>query len=607
MEEERSRYDEPKSGMTDEMKKDIKKFFHNGYMEKGKLSEYDLDALRSKYKTDDMLHKLQTKMRESEKKINRKIEKFAKYLFDNTDKKTLGDILHKALKYKHKLTDYEFDEFYRIIQKKLTTGDYGDVEDRESLPPQTRLSEFLGSSREVDYAPKKLKVEPKDLPILGDILKEYNRMVHSDVQLNALAYSDCEEQALNGQYNKDKHNVNNHIHPVLFAMFVPKIEHFERNMIYSSFYSIIKTLKEGEKFKTISDASLHFNITNSLEDIVCDADSVVADLRGRARIQNKLWDCVLKLRSGLYYDAKSSSEFLLELDNCKLNNYDSPDLLYTQDETSIMRKIMAVFGDRPTWVRTYTPQGSAKTLARLSPYGARREINQGSRSIIFAKIKKNEPLSLQNSLHTTQWYLENNSLVPREQVVVESSEVLIFCVPRREKILRQNQYRLTYENRHHNLPLTILSDVSINSTEISVEPVISIAQSGTSPTYELKSVVGVNMLVVPGSDPTKVSYRAHGSFALVKDNNGQCFSYDPRLPAYSGTVLDPTGTPGTPGTPFKSANAPVSEIDEYNDIYTSADLADKSDTDAFSAPGFYNTASKFGTVFIYVSTKSLRK
>ncbi len=596
-----SRDDEPKrSVVKDDVKKEVKKFFEQGYVKKGKIPESELQALRLKYKNEEVLDKIYEEIDRSEKHITRKIQKFADYLMRKMANNTpMNEIIKKALSYKHKMTDYEFDEFYRLVQKKIATGEFGQQSDKEAMAPRTKLNKYFGSM-EIDYYSKKMEVSVKDMPILQDILKEYNKMLHSDVQLNSLTYEEGDVQALSGNFNKEKHQASVHIHPLIFAMFITKIKYFEKHCVYGSIANIIKHKKDGTMFKTKSDMDLFYDIIYSIDDIVCDADNVLADLRSRARVQNKLWNCILKLRSGLYYDKVAATEFLLELDGCKLNNYDAPDLLYTQDEGTILRKIMAIFGMRPTLVET-KPGNNLQVPVFENHYNTPRKLSITKISMVICRLSesKGKQLSLENELTKESWFLEHKTMVMKTQKVLASSGVLIFYVPRKRQALSMSKYKVqnTPIASYKELPLTIISDTEINPTEIEVQdniPLQNPNDENKSSIFTLKSVVVASVISLKNN---KEQFRSAGCAGLAVIDN---------VPGdiYSGKryiMYDPVNARNSDLKDGKvEAQPPITSIKDSMD---EVDPDSLEEGQSYHDRGFSQLACKFGTIFIYVNEK----
>ena len=77
--------------------------------------------------------------------------------------------------------------------------------------------------------------------------------------------------------------------------------------------------------------------------MACSTESPMQDLQYRSELQYAIWQSVLMLRYGKYFDCSSNS-FMISIDNCKLNNFDdAPDFLHVGDEASVVRRLMRHF------------------------------------------------------------------------------------------------------------------------------------------------------------------------------------------------------------------------------------------------------------------------
>ena len=103
---------------------------------------------------------------------------------------------------------------------------------------------------------------------------------------------------------------------------------------------------------TEPDSLLFYDITSDPNDVVCETKSPITDIRNRYRVQIKLWETILRLRNGNYYEAEAISSFMESLNACRNNLYDNADLAFTQDEGAMLRRFMSVFSLRPTIVKT---------------------------------------------------------------------------------------------------------------------------------------------------------------------------------------------------------------------------------------------------------------
>ena len=270
------------------------------------VTQADFTRLQGKIGNQELVDKIQQKFNETHSKITRKAKKFAelirkKYSSSNYPFHTL---LEKAKKFKNKynLSDAEFAEFKRITERELAGKNTPGV-----LIPQTNMGKVLGNiTLDQDF---NMNVSDNDYRHLGEILSLYksSKGLHSQVMLQSMQYTDCDYEALTGKYSKEHHeSATEHVHPVIAALFFPKIDVLEHHFLYSNIAGIVSARKNRKELKTRPDYELFYALTRDPNDVVCDNRSPMADLLSRANLQTQLWNCVLKLRGGQYYGSSLS-------------------------------------------------------------------------------------------------------------------------------------------------------------------------------------------------------------------------------------------------------------------------------------------------------------
>jgi len=573
-------------GMQENVKKEVKEFFRKGYS--GKLPYEELQLLRMKYKNEDILDKIQEEIYKAEKHVDKKIKKFTKYMIEHTDGKIpMHELIKKAMKYKHKMTDYEFNEFYKLVQKKLASGEFGTDTERAEYIPRTRINKVLGQQEESYTSTSKLNVEIKDMPVLQEIMNDYvkYRSLHSDVSLQSLSYEDIDLETLSGSFDRKQDHPAIHIHPVIMAMFAPKIDFFERLMIYGNIASIIKAKKDGKPFKTSSDSLLHYCLINSQNDVVCDPHNPLVDLKNRYKIQIILQENIIKLRLGLYY-CKESTSLLTALESCSNIPNQDPDMFFNQGPDMIYRKLSSVFGARPMVVKTEPYMAQSMSTPVYNPYGESVLATRVTTLplITYRLLKEKSGMyDLNDALYQPQWYLENKNLVIKSQELTYSNGVIVIHVSR--KIVKPQIPQYTSQLQFKELPLTIMSDATINPVEISYPDMITLDGYGQGQSFYLKSVVCVRHMIVKNKD--KQEMKENGAITLLKDKDGKCYEYDP-LSAYKIIKV------GDKSSSIK----PIAEIPEDNPF------SDMGTEETFTDLGFKQKASMFGTLFFYVNNQS---
>jgi len=543
--------------------------------------------LREKYGDEEVLDQIQDAFMEKSREIRKRAKKFARMIMERYANQNypLHILLKKALKFKVKynLSDSEFEEFRRIYEQQITgerTTSHVSV-----TVPFTNMSRALGQGQ-VD-ANDGMKFDDKDYSVLHDILRLHaeKKATHAQVVLQSMVYKDTAYEAMTGEFLTDKHNPHCHIHPVVAALFLPKIELIENSMLRSNIAYIVKTRYQKQPILTMTDYNLFYDLISDPTDVVCSSESAVKDLAGRANLQCHLWDAVLSLRNGRYYDC-NSTHFLMAVDNCKRNNYDQPDLLYMNDEGTMMQRLMGAFSIRPTIVATTPLYGivhnhQMKTaqvpkVASLPMVVMRLPVI----STVADTAQHGGVPHLKNALDESQWYVEDGSVVPRNQQIIYSRGILVFYVPRRAHTL--NIGKLLQPYNFTRLPTTVAGFERINDRVVDFEYDMDVREHR----YQLRSVVCVELnkelakdngpKLITGCSALIVKYGESGA-------ERRHMYYNPRDAAIGYKKADGSGW---------TKNAPVRAID---------------DSGLFADHGhetFYQKAASKGTIFVYEEKSS---
>ena len=264
-------------------------------------------------------------------------------------------------------------------------------------------------------------------------------------------------------------------------MFLPKIDELETHFLHSNIAGIIKARYNSEPLTNRPDYELFYALTNDPNDVVCDSRSSLQDLYNRAQVQNQLWNCVLNLRNGQYYNT-GFRDFIGSVDMCRLNKQDNPDLIYGRYDGTILKRLLSAFSFRPTIVST-TP---IYNIVNVNPY------QQNVRPVVTAvpminlrlppTINDNSPVSLSDALDQHQYFIENGAMVPRHTSLIYSRGVLFFFVDRRANVIRYNDMQPFNISR---LPLSVSGFERLNDREVDFDDQITIR----SDVYHLRSVV----------------------------------------------------------------------------------------------------------------------
>lgn len=567
------------------------------------ISQTAMYKLRERYGDQELLDQIQDSFIERTREIRKRAKKFARMINERygSSNYPLHILLKKALKYKKKynLSDPEFEEFRRVYEQSLTG-----VEEAQHVNvtvPFTNMSRALGQGM-VDVEDG-MKFDDKDYDSVQKIMRLYNetKATHAQVVLQSMIYRDCAQEALGGKYNPERHNPHCCIHPVIAALFLPKINLFDTHMLQANIAYIVKQRYTKQPILTSTDYDLFYDMISDPQDVVCSSDSPVKDLLNRAQLQHQLFVSVLSLRNGRYYDCNHTN-FMLAVDNCRRNAVDSPDLLYEGDEGTVLQRLMGAFSMRPTIVAT-SPLQSVIANQPMRTQVAVPKVT--SIPMVTMRLPAmNSPyaastLNLNDALLMSQFYVEDGNVVPRNQQIIYSREVLIFYVPRRAHTL--NIGKLIRPQYFHRLPRTVAGFDRINNTPIEFSTSVPLPNNNYN--YSLRSVVCVEVnqsaeYHANGQKVEGVEGLITGCSAVILHNVTEPSStygpgvvhywYNPRAasigvaaPDYPGTV--PAAEPNSMDQGY--FNKPVTILNPASSDPNNEDFVEK--------------AQRKGTIFIY--------
>ena len=569
-----SSYNSNKGGKGNVVESEVQKLFRRAKGES--VSQHDLLRLRNKYDDEELVDQIQEAFFERQQQIRKRAGKFARLIRERYSDVNypFHKLLAKALRYKKKynLSDDEFAEFKRQYEQELHGRRSQDV-----LLPNTNLSKVLGKVT-IDAQGSGFKVSDDDYRVLQELLRLYEetRPLHAQIILQSMTYTDCAYEAISGKYHQELgHNPGCHIHPVIAAMFLPKMQVIEDHFLFANVGGIVKARFEKSALRTKPDYELFYSLVTDPNDVICDQGSAIKDLLNRANLQRHLWNSVLHLRNGQYYNC-STQEFLMAVDMCKLNKYDTPDLVYGRYDGTVIKRLVAAFSFRPTVVAT-TPIYS---LVTNNPYvhnvvpvvTSLPMVNLRLPSAIHDKT----PVDLSDALEQSQWFMENGQIVPKNQSLIYSRGVLVFYVDRRSHILRVGDVHPFNFNR---LPAAIAGFERLNDREVNFDTQFKIRED----TYLLRSVV----LCETNNKIDQAKQLIIGSSAIVMVHQ------DPENNKFDSEYLkyDPLGVRDSYQNPTNNTterNDPITIIPGTRDLSSNAD-----------SENFMDMARCRGTIFIY--------
>lgn len=476
------------------------------------LSPDIISRLRSKYPDENVIDSITEFFIERKKKINKVanifMDAFQRKYTNDFNGMSMSKFMKKALKYKttYNLSNDEFDEIKRVFERRLYNSPNGSTVVDKWLP-DTNISRVLGHPV-VETMDGIKPANTDDYSYLQEIIKLYQlfRSLHSYVVLQSMSYNEIltsNPETINGIYDTKRHNKYIHVHPVIAALFLPKIKELEERMLYASIANIVNIRYNRQQILTKPDFELFYAMVVDPADAVCDNISPLRDLKNRTEVQIQLWNNVFNLRSGRAYEA-TSIEFMSTLDKCKVSNMDHPDLVYLSDEGVILRRLFSIFSFRPIIMQSSSIMTAISTnplaippnivsitavpyiVLRLPliPSGTARM--QGLPGTV-ASMDPNDQPDLEKALGQIQFTMENGIFVPKMMNIFSINGPLIFYVPRKYNTLPLSintsiSYMMPsqYKNSMINYQQLITTPVEVNHS-------IDIQEYGTTNTSQSKS------------------------------------------------------------------------------------------------------------------------
>jgi hypothetical protein len=516
-----------------------------------------MNDLRRKYGDDKIFDTVQEAYFEKLASIRKRSIKFTKLIERKYGMHghPLHIILNKAIKYKKKynLSEEEFELFRQYYQKSMNSRNNNGKLD--VLLPNTNMAKIFGDD---PYTNRKIHVNEGDHRIVKEIMALYdlNRMLWQQVTLQSITYNyndNVNKHFISdiGIINRRRYtnlpvptyvndskisNYSSFIHPVIAAMFLPKIARFDEYFLFTNLAYILRCKYLGEPISTYHSYLMLYNLVTDPNDVVCNADSPIKDILNRVLLQTTLWKNVMRLRYTGIYDSHNSfaaGDLMIQIDNCKLSSYDAPDLMMIGDENVIIRRLLSSLAYRcatiysiPTVYPMMNNGVQINTLnmpinytqvtkvpmiyIRLPPSNLPMAQNTSTtREYISDYIDGQEPLivrahtvvgftstdfidnitandsknlanmqDIQTSLNTIQPIMTNGRFEYRSSTVVGTDGVLIVSIPRRTyQPLMTNVHNLPQVFNMSKLPHNAIGLETLNNSNINTNLVLSIGNS----------------------------------------------------------------------------------------------------------------------------------
>jgi len=457
-----------------------------------------LSELRSKYKDEDIVENIRSKYVEKLRKVRKLAEKIYEKLISKHPNLSIKEYITKVAEYKKK---YNFDdsEMQSILQILFRNKQV--IQNSEFLEiGQNEMGRALGFQMATSNYGSKMEVRPDEMEQLQSILQinAASKELHNRVILQSLIYKDVSINAIVGQFDRTRINVFSYVHPVVAALFLPKIDFIEKHMILASISNIVHKRYEGLHLDTQPDYELYYDISTDPSEVACNVDynyilngktKPVSDLLARVNVQVKLWESVLSLRQGQYYTNDLSS-FIGAIDTCRNSVFDAADFAYVKDEGTILRKLFSAFSIRPIIVCTAPVMGISTNTSPLSNIATTHITTIPMISYRISPMDNNlrKSYNLSHALHQRQLYIHKRQLTVKTQNVMYCRDILVFYVHRRFQTVNLGKLAKPYEVLR--LPVTVNAIEKIHRAKVDFAYSLNI---GDIQRFDIKSVVAVEL------------------------------------------------------------------------------------------------------------------
>jgi len=482
--------------------------------------------LRHKKMDEDKVENTINKLTEARERVKKYARKFIDKIDQHYGLHDVPSIIKKAMKYadKHELTAAERDAVVSMALR-------GDAGSNFTLLNQLRYSEMSKFMGIQSTAGEVLNLQAKDHKPLNEIVSlfESSRILHTDIKNQLALYRDCAIEAVTAEYDKNRANLSVHIHPVVVALFLPKIAAIERRMLCTNMGRVVIQRATPYTNRHIplwdntimgemeSEWHLTIDIVNDPNSLAYFSDDTpITNMHKRFRIQIELWKNVLNLRQGRLfslagYEADDGITGLLRvLSTYDWSYFDAPDMYHIQDEGTVLRKLLAVFSLRPTFAQITTL--SPRAVLGYSNYNALQRttflnipvVNVRLPTMFMQQAPNN--ISLERALAQTDFFIEHKTLVPKYRSVMYTQNLLFFYVNRRYQAINvaRLDFRVAYTSTPYqswnvgqtainDTPVDFKYDQKVGNTLLSLRSVVTVYR----PPIAENVVGGSSAIVIP--------------------------------------------------------------------------------------------------------------
>jgi len=529
---------------------------------KYQLSSAEAVKLREKFKDSAMFELVMEHLNESHVKILNVAKKYYKYAQSQLlgGNKTIDYILRQAVPFAKKvpLTDAEIDAFRRLVEDMIE----GKIPSETSTYRHiSSVGSLFGVSSVEQVESMKDNLSSGDFAKIQDIvrLETENKNLYQQIVLQSVQYKDCDVIATSGKFDQERHNPMAHVHPLVAALYLPKFDILDRTTLHAHLAGIVRARYNREPLLNQVDKELFENIIYTNRREVCSMNPA-EDLYRRVKLQYALWENVMALRTGRYYNINSN--LVNALDQCHLTHV-SPSNTVVNDEGASARRIFGSFGLNTILFKLSTnPQMMAANVNLGSSLFVPTTVQEERASydavitidMADQKTRNGAPYDFRQALSQNTYYLdEKDRYISVQTDVVAVYKLLTFYVPRRKtavvqrQTIGQNSIASQLQINFNQLPLTISGLSELNAYPVIAPMLIPI---GNAFMLRKRSVLVTETVVYQSpSDPNTMAELVTSTSAIIYKDDNEVLYYNPTgvLSTVSGDYKGP-GAHGATGT-----------------------------------------------------------
>lgn len=484
-----------RSNLSDvDLKKEISALMKIDQTKHDKIHE-KLREISKRYNNESVVDEIYSAYKTRLHKTLKLADKIANKLFAKYPHLSPNDYMDKVNKYQEKYKDnadtaFSNDEKKIIVDLILNRTKAGGYANDFTYTPMSRTLGY--KPQNFAYTTGDISVSSSDAEYLNGLVKlcEGTKGLHQQIKLQTYLYNIADQfNQYTGVVDRNKVDVYNHVHPILFALFAPKIKLLDERMLLTSIADVVCKLKEKKPLETFPEIDMYDDICK--DPINYDEKSPYKSLLERATIQTLLWKDVLNLRQGRYYDTNIVT-FIDKL-TCFNKSIGNDDFMYVKDVGTLFRSLFNCFSLRPIVVATNPSRSVFETGSNIMTNIATMRIMTIPMINVYIPYTEKE-LGVTTILKTflvtrpraTQ---SEGSIVVKQQHVSCVNDILTFYVPR--KFIEPKMYQCNKNYMFKCLPISTTGIEKLNNAPVDADVTVEIS-SGVD--FKLKSFVAIETI-----------------------------------------------------------------------------------------------------------------